>query len=102
MTRKVEATVRKGLKTRKGKGFSISELTEVGLNPGEARRIGVPVDTRRSSAHKMNIEVLKEYIDETRGERIRVPKPKMVSKPKRRRVNRGLTSAGKRMRGLNK
>lgn len=102
MDRKIEPTVHRELRTRKGRGFSLNELKEVGLNPGEARHLGIPVDTRRRSIHEENVKVLEKWSRKAYEEKVRVPKVKQSSKPHRGRANRGLTSSGKRMRGLTK
>jgi large subunit ribosomal protein L13e len=47
---------------RIGRGFSIGELKEVGLNVKKARKLGLYIDERRRSIHKENIEILKEFI----------------------------------------
>ena len=49
-------------KKRKGRGFSIDELKEVGLNPYKARKLGLPVDLRRRTKHKENVEALKKWL----------------------------------------
>jgi len=61
---KVEAIVyKKNGKPRKGKGFSRKELEEAGITIKEALKLGIPVDRRRSSAYKENIEALKQFIN---------------------------------------
>jgi len=45
---------------RRGRGFSLGEIREAGLNPNEARRLGIPVDRRRSSTRPQNVEGLRE------------------------------------------
>ncbi|MGD2142384.1 MAG: ribosomal protein L13e, partial [Candidatus Bathyarchaeota archaeon] len=60
----ISPVVRRGDKIRTGKGFSIDELKGVGLNPGEARHLGVPVDQRRSTSYPENIESLKKWVEE--------------------------------------
>ena len=47
---------------RRGRGFSLAELAEAGIAPEEARRIGVPVDGRRRSRHRHNVEALKRLL----------------------------------------
>ena len=93
---------RRGGKDSTGKGFSIDEVKEAGVNVGEARHLGVPVDQRRSTSYPENVEALKEWIAEARKEGFRVPKPKMTSKGQKGRAFRGLTSSGKKMRALGK
>jgi len=102
MVRMISPVVRRGSKVKTGKGFSIEELQEAGLNPGEARHLGVPVDQRRSTNYSENVEALKEWVEEARKEGFRVPKPKQGSKGQRGRAYRGLTSSGKKMRALSK
>ena len=48
---------------RRGKGFSRSELQSAGIAPSDAKRLGVLVDKRRRSAHRINIDALKEAND---------------------------------------
>ena len=102
MVRMISPIVRRGARVKTGKGFSIGELTEVGLNVGEARHLGVPVDQRRSTSYSENVESLKEWVKEAREEGFRVPKVKQSSKGQRGRAFRGLTSSGKKMRALGK
>ncbi|KYH38048.1 MAG: 50S ribosomal protein L13 [Candidatus Bathyarchaeota archaeon B23] len=102
MGRLLSPMVKRGRKTRVGRGFSLGELKEAGITPDEARRLGVPVDSRRRSTHPENVEMLREWIARAREEGIRAPKPRQEAKPPRGRVYRGLTSAGKKVRGLRK
>jgi len=102
MVRMISPTVRRGAKIRTGRGFSLSELTEADLNVGEARHLGVPVDLNRSTSYTDNIERLKAWIEEAKRVGLRVPRPKQSSKGRRGRAYRGLTSSGKKMRGLKK
>jgi ribosomal protein L13E len=48
-------------KQRSGRGFSPRELEKAGLNLQEARRIELPVDFRRQTAHDENVEAVKAY-----------------------------------------
>jgi predicted flap endonuclease-1-like 5' DNA nuclease len=70
---KLHALVNRKKKTRKGKGFSKDELKEAGLTVGIALKMGVPVDTRRSTKHSENIRALKKSLerDEHRGDRVK-------------------------------
>ena len=100
MARMISPVVKRGSKVKAGKGFSLGEVREAGLNAGEARRLGVPVDQRRSTSYPENVESLKEWVEKAREEGLRVPKPKQSSKGPRGRAYRGLTSSGKKMRAL--
>jgi ribosomal protein L13E len=48
-------------KQRDGKGFSLNELKEAGLNRADAKRLKIPVDPRRKTAHPENIETIKAH-----------------------------------------
>ncbi|MCX8153482.1 MAG: ribosomal protein L13e [Candidatus Bathyarchaeota archaeon] len=47
---------------RSGRGFSLQELKQAGLNVAEAKRLGFPVDKRRKTMHEQNVNVLKDYM----------------------------------------
>ncbi len=102
MVRMISPVVRRGTKERTGRGFSRYELKEAGLTVGEARHLGVPVDLNRSTSYGDNVERLKGWVKEAKKEGFRVPRPKQSSKGHRGRAYRGLTSSGKKMRGLKK
>ena len=102
MVRMISPIVKRGAKVKTGKGFSIDELREAGLNVGEARHLGVPVDQRRSTSYPENVEDLKEWVEKARKEGFRVPKARQSSKGQRGRAFRGMTSSGKKMRALKK
>jgi large subunit ribosomal protein L13e len=73
--RVAEAKVFKAFgKQRFGKGFSREELKKAGLTLKEARRLGLPVDVRRKTAHKENVEAAKALLKTL----------KKASKPKRK------------------
>jgi hypothetical protein len=89
-----------------GRGFSIGELSEIGLSTSAARRLGIAADVRRKTKHQENVDGLHEWLKST-GKSI--PELSKAATPVRRevrsgphtgRVYRGLTSAGKRGRGL--
>lgn len=57
-------TVKGLVKIREGKGFSIGELKEAGLDVQKARKLGLYVDKRRKTIHKENVEALKKFLKE--------------------------------------
>ncbi len=96
-------TTRTGEK-RKGKGFSIGELKAINLPVKKAIKLGVPVDLRRKTNYEENIATLKS-IDWNRYKTLakkflKKKKQRWFGHKHRKRVFRGLTSAGKKMRGL--
>lgn len=52
-------TVRNGYVVRKGRGYSLGELKDAGLDPRVARKSGVPVDVWRQTKYPENVEQLK-------------------------------------------
>ncbi|HDI75177.1 MAG: hypothetical protein DRJ52_00400 [Thermoprotei archaeon] len=89
-----------------GRGFSVGEIKAVGLSIKEARLLGLYVDEQRDTVHEENIAALKEWLEKIRKGEISVedisptlPK-RILVKRKKGRVFRGLTCAGRRMRGL--
>lgn len=87
-----------------GRGYSIGEIKAVGLTVREARLLGIYVDERRDTVWEHNIQRLKEWLVKVLKGEIRPPEPTLPKvikiKLKRGRVFRGLTPAGRRMRGL--
>ena len=53
--------IKEGYKQRQGKGFSKEELKKAGINLAEARKLKIPIDPRRNTAHEGNIETLKAH-----------------------------------------
>jgi len=102
MVRMISPIVRRGAKTRTGRGFSLGELAEAGLNAGEARHLGAPVDLNRRTIYAENVERLRAWVEEARKKGFRIPLPKQSSKGQRGRAYRGLTSSGRKMRALGK
>jgi len=102
MVRFITPIVESGDRVREGKGFSLPELQEVELSAANARKMGIPVDTRRDTSHEENVEALKEFLEDAKDLDIKVEKPQMESKPIRGRAYRGKTSAGKKMRYLSR
>jgi len=67
-------------KQRSGRGFSPEELEKAGLNPAEAKRLKIPVDKRRKTAHDQNVEAIKVYAEKKKAE----AKPKQKLQPKKK------------------
>lgn len=65
-------------KQRWGKGFSREELKKAEISLVEARRIELPVDFRRRTAHDSNVEAIKAYVEHIKA--VHQPKPKPASK----------------------
>lgn len=49
-------------RTRNGRGFSRGELKKAGLSPREALKLGIPIDSRRKTAHKENINAIRRFM----------------------------------------
>jgi large subunit ribosomal protein L13e len=62
-------------KMKQGKGFSPKELAEAGVTRFQARELGLPVDNRRRTTHKDNVDAVKAHAKA-------VVKPATVKKPK--------------------
>ena len=60
----VWAIVQRRNRIRKAKGFSRAELKEVDMDPRSAMKLGLPVDSRRRSKHKENVELLRRYLED--------------------------------------
>jgi large subunit ribosomal protein L13e len=67
-------------KQRSGRGFSLEELKKAGLNPAEAKRLKIPVDKRRKTAHDQNVKAVKAYAEKEKANV--VAKPKRKAQPK--------------------
>jgi len=65
-------------KQRYGKGFSREELKKAGLSLKEALKLNIPVDSRRKTAHKENVNTVKRFLKSK----------KKTSKPKKRRKSK--------------
>jgi len=59
--------LKKGGKPRHGKGFSREELKSAGLSLREALKLRIPVDSRRRTLHKENVEVIKDFLGTKRA-----------------------------------
>jgi len=49
-------------KQRYGKGFSREELKKAGLSIRESLKLSIPVDPRRKTAHKENVNSIKKLL----------------------------------------
>jgi large subunit ribosomal protein L13e len=67
---------------RSGRGFSLEELKKADLNPAEAKKLELPVDRRRKTAHDQNVEAIKTYTEKKKAEAKPKPKPKPEPKKK--------------------
>ncbi|MDH4128367.1 MAG: ribosomal protein L13e, partial [Spirochaetota bacterium] len=56
---RLKVSVKKKSGTRKGRGFSLKELSEAKVSVIEAKLQKIPVDPRRKSCHTANIESIK-------------------------------------------
>jgi ribosomal protein L13E len=69
-------------KQRSGRGFSPEELKKAGIDPAEAKRLEIPVDRRRKTAHDQNVETITFYAEKKKIEAKPKPKPLSKKKPK--------------------
>jgi ribosomal protein L13E len=67
---------KKGGKQRYGKGFSGDELKKAGLSFKEALKLGIPIDSKRRTAHEENVEVVKAFLESTKTKAKRKVKSK--------------------------
>jgi large subunit ribosomal protein L13e len=61
---------------RQGKGFSPEEIKQSGINAADARKLGIPVDRKRKTAHQENINALKAHAEKAKAEAKPKPEPK--------------------------
>lgn len=63
----IEPTVMQSQDSRKlkaGRGFSLGELQDAGLNVHEAKRLSLRIDRRRKTIHTENVTAIKNYVKE--------------------------------------
>ena len=70
-------------KQRSGRGFSREELKKAGLNKAEAKKLEIPVDNRRQTAHDQNVEAIKAYAEKKKAKTKTKPKPQPKKKAKK-------------------
>ena len=85
----IKATVTKqNGKKSTSRGFSLTELKNAGLTKQDAKKIGIPLDIKRKSAHDENVETLKAHAEKAKAEaKPKAPKtetPPTVKKPKKK------------------
>jgi len=71
-------------KQRSGRGFSREELKKAGLTEAEAKKLEIPVDKRRQTAHDQNVEAIKAYAEKKKAKTKPKPKPKPQPQPKKK------------------
>ena len=70
-----------------GRGFSLNELKEAGLNKQDAKKIGVPLDIKRKSLHNENVACIKSHAEKAKTKAAAKPKtetPIAETKPKKK------------------
>jgi large subunit ribosomal protein L13e len=74
-----------------GKGFSPTELKNAGVNKQQARKIGLPVDVKRKSAHDENVACIKSHVEKAKEEaaaaaaaKLEASKAETKEKPKKK------------------
>ncbi len=70
-----------------GRGFSLNELKEAGLNKQDAKKIGIPLDIKRKSLHDENVACIKAHAEKAKAEAAAKPKPETPvaeTKPKKK------------------
>ena len=67
-----------------GKGFSLNELKEAGVNVQQARQIGLPVDQKRKSTHEENVKSIKAHAQLAKEKAQAAPKPAKAETPKKK------------------
>ena len=65
-----------------GKGFSPTELKNAGVNKQQARKIGLPVDVKRKSAHEENVACIKAHVEKAKAEATAAAAKLEASKPR--------------------
>ena len=64
--------------SRPGRGFSLQELKDAGVDLADARWMAIPIDRRRNTHHPENVTLLKEYVNRIK----KLEKTKKTPKPK--------------------
>jgi large subunit ribosomal protein L13e len=69
-------------KERNGRGFSLEELKKANLKKAEAKKLEIPIDKRRKTAHEQNVQKIKSYAKKKKAEIKPKPKPQPKTKKK--------------------
>jgi ribosomal protein L13E len=83
---KIKATVtkRSGRKST-SRGFSLTELQKAGLTRQDAKKMSIPIDVKRKSAHDENVETLKVHAEKAKPKaKPKEPERKPTEKPKKK------------------
>ncbi|MEM1683139.1 MAG: ribosomal protein L13e [Ignisphaera sp.] len=66
MVKMPKITKYRGIATmfRVGRGYSIGEIKEAGLTPYLAKQFNIPIDPKRRSIHKNNVENLRNIVNQ--------------------------------------
>ena len=83
---KIKATItkRNGKKST-SRGFSLTELQKAGLTRQDARKMGIPLDFKRKSAHDENVETLKAHAEKAKPKaKPKEPETEPTEKPKKK------------------
>lgn len=70
-------------KQSSGRGFSPNELAKAGLDKAQAKKLGIPLDYKRKTAHDQNIATIKAHAQKAKAEAKPKP-PKTEPRPKKK------------------
>ena len=81
---KATVTKRNGRKST-SRGFSLTELQKAGLTRQDAKKMSIPIDVKRKSAHDENVETLKVHAEKAKPKaKPKEPERKPTEKPKKK------------------
>jgi len=81
----IKATIiRQNGRKAESRGFSLSELKNAGLTKQDAMKIGIPLDTKRKSAHDENVETLKSHAEKAKAE-AKPKEPEAAAQPEEKK-----------------
>lgn len=67
---------------RSGRGFSLEELKQAGLDRADAKRFRIPVDGRRRTVHDRNVEAVRAFAEKVKAAEKPKRKPRAKSEKK--------------------